>query len=176
MINKDELIFVVDENNNPVEPEKRSLAHKNGLWHRTSGVWIINKKKQILCQKRSRKKDVKPGMWEAFFGGHLAPNEDYKDNAANEVEEELGIKIEKENLLPYKILKSDKPTHKEFQYIFAFILEEESKDFNFEKDEIDELMWKDIEEIREILLVKNDPRWVHKPWDKEVLAWLLGII
>jgi|SRR3989344_9336659 len=174
MINKDELVFTVDENNNPVEPEKRSFVHKNGLWHRTSGVWVINRKEQILCQKRSLKKDVKPGMWEAFFGGHLAPNEDYKDNAANEVREELGIKINKESIIPYKVLKSDKPTHKEFQYVCALILEK-LENFDFEKDEIDEIMWRNPEEVREILLVKNDPHWVHKPWDKEVLNWLSDI-
>lgn len=34
MINKDELLFVVDENNNPVEPKPRKKVHTKGYWHR----------------------------------------------------------------------------------------------------------------------------------------------
>lgn len=174
MINNQELLFIVDENNQPQKPQLRSVAHKNGLWHRTSGVWVINHKKQILCHKRSLKKDIRPGAWEAFFGGHLAPNEDYKQNAASELSEELGIKVNENNLISYKVLKSDKPTHKEFQHIFALILDENQK-FQFEKVEIEQLSWKDIKEVENILVNKKDDGWVQKPWDKEVLSWLASL-
>lgn len=175
MINNEELLFIVDENNNPLSPQPRNYAHKNGLWHRTTGIWVINGKKQILCQKRSLNKDVKPGFWEAFFGGHLAPNEDYLQSAVNEVREELGIEIDKNDLIPFKILKSDKPNHREFQHIFALKLKSNDNCFNFEKDEIDELCWKDIDEVKKILLDRKDPNWVLKPWDTEVLHWLTTI-
>ena len=67
MIDIQELLFVVDENNQPLKPQLRSSAHKNGLWHRTTGIWVINKSKKVLCQKRSLKKDLNPGIWEAFL-------------------------------------------------------------------------------------------------------------
>lgn len=172
MINVEELLFIVDENNRPLKPQKRSIAHKNLLWHRTSGVWVTNSGKKVLCQKRSLKKDIKPGMWEAFFGGHLAPNKNYQENAVNEVSEELGVKVSKARLKMYKVFKSDKPTHKEFQQIFALKIDEDVKNFNFERDEIDELKWVDIEESRKILLEGKDSNWVHKPWDEDVLNWL----
>lgn len=172
MIDHQELVFVVDEHNQPTRPQLRRIAHKNGLWHRTSGIWVINRKKQILCQKRSMKKDVNPGFWEAFFGGHLAPNEDYLENAAVEVGEELGITVEKNNLMPFMTLKSDKPTHKEFQRIFALILEGRDKDFHVEKEEVDQLRWIGIDEVRNILLDRKEKNWVHKPWDRQVLTWL----
>jgi len=114
MINKNELIFVVDKNNNPLKPFPRYIVHKKVLWHRTTGIWVINHKKQILCQKRSMKKDTKPGFREAFFCGHLNAGESYFDNALQELSEELGIKVEKGKLTHYKTLKSDKPSHKEF--------------------------------------------------------------
>lgn len=171
MIDSQELLLVVNENNQPIEPKLRSIVHQNGLWHRTTGVWVINNKKQILCQKRSFKKDIRPGEWEAFFGGHLAPEEEYKHNAIIELSEELGIKVKENNLIPYKTLKSDKPTHKEYQGIFAYILDEE-QDFKYEKDEIDQLVWKDIEEVRGILLNNNTKNWIQKPWDQEALEWL----
>lgn len=172
MINKQELVFVVDENNNPLEPQPRYIAHAKGLWHRTSGIWVLNSKKQLLCQKRSLKKDVKPGFWEAFFGGHVAADEDYQHNAAYEAGEELGISVDEGDLISYKVLPSNKPTHREFQGIFALKLDKDVDAFHIEEDEVDELRWIGIEEVKDILLIKNDPKWVHKPWDGEVLNWL----
>lgn len=172
MINSDELIFVVDENNNPLSPEIRRIVHKKNLWHRTTGIWVINKKKQILAQKRSMQKDQNPGFWEAYFGGHIAPNQTSIDNAKIELGEELGINAEKKDFIFYKACKSDKPTHKEFNHIFAFILDREDLDFTLEESEIDKIIWKDLEEVKDILLVKKDPHWVQKPWDPEVLNWL----
>lgn len=172
MIDKEEFLFIVDENNQPLDPVARSLAHKNGLWHRTTGIWVINKNKQILCHKRSMQKDTKPGFWGAFFGGHMSPQEAYIENGVNELSEELGITVRASNLIPYGVFKSDKPTHKEFQHVFGCILNTKIDSFKFEKEEIDQITWKVFEEVKTVLLEKPDPQWVHKPWDKEVLDWL----
>lgn len=172
MIDSQEFLFIVDKENQPLKPLKRSLAHKKRLWHRTTGIWVINNKQQILCQKRSLKKDVKPGYWEAFFGGHLAPKQEYKSNAAIEASEELGVVINEDNLIPYKILKSDKPAHKEFQHVFALILNMDISKFHFEKEEIDQLKWNSINEVRKILTDPKVESWVKKPWDEEVLKWI----
>lgn len=175
MIDKNELLFVVDEENNPLKPLPRHIVHKKVLWHRATGIWVINKKKQILCQKRSMKKDIKPGMWEAFFGGHLHPKDDYFTNAVAELSEELGITVEKENLIPYKILKSDKPTHREFQHCFIYKLDRQNNDFPIEEEEIDEVKWFNFNQIKNFLLIKNSLQWVHKPWDEEVLNFIENI-
>src|SRR6266700_3262766 len=163
MIDKNEILFVVDEKNHPVKPQERYLVHKKNLWHRTTGIWVINTKKQILCQKRSLKKDTKPGLWEAFFGGHLHPHDSYINSAVVELSEELGIAVQKENLIPYKTFKSDKPTHREFQRTFVYKIDRNDTNFYFEKEEIDQIKWIDFEELKNYLLITNDPTWVHKP-------------
>jgi isopentenyldiphosphate isomerase len=150
----------------------RNVAHKNGLWHRTTGIWVLNNNRQILCQQRSFKKDIKPGFWTTFFGGHLAPDETYMHNAIQECKEELGITIAEENLIPYKIQSSDKPTHKEFQHIFALILNKDLSKLHFEKEEIDQLQWIDLSKVRKILTDQTINNWVKKPWNEEVLDWL----
>lgn len=175
MIDNNELLYIVDENNNPHEPQQRSIAHKSGLWHRTTGIWTINTKGQILCGKRSHKKDVDPGYWESTLGGHLAPNEEYIYNAVKECKEELGINISEKNLIPYKIFKSDKPTEKEFQHVFALLLEKDIQEMHFEKDEIDQLKWVDFIEVRKILKDSKITNWVKNKWDEEVLNWLVAI-
>lgn len=170
MLDASELLFTVDENNTPITPQKRKKVHTNNIWHRTSGIWVYNTKKQILCQKRSLKKDMKPGYWEAFFGGHLKTGEEYDDNAALELTEELGIPILTKQLNFYKIMKSTKITHKEFQAIYLYKTERDDTLFPFEKDEIDTIAWFSWEKLYTILLNDQDNNWVRKPWDKEILT------
>lgn len=72
MINSEELLFCVDDNNNPIEPLPRKFVHANSVWHRVSHIYVVNtQNKQILCQQRSLKKDALPGIQEAYFGGHV---------------------------------------------------------------------------------------------------------
>jgi len=175
MIKPEELLFTVDENNNPIAPVIRKTTHENGLWHRTSGIWVINRNRKILCQKRSLKKDIKPGFWEAFFGGHLGPNESYLSNAQSELKQEIGIHKEKKDFIPYKVFKSVS-SHKEFQHVFGLVIDEERNDFQFEKDEINELKWIGFEGVEKILVVEKSENWVKKPWDEEVLNWLSTLI
>lgn len=173
MINPTELLAVVDENNNLTEPLTRKNVHLANLWHRTTGIWVLNKIKQILCQKRSMLKDQNPGKWEAYFGGHLEYNEDITESAVREVSEELGQSVTADQLIPYShVVKSDKPTHREFQYVFMLFLNDANTNFEFEKDEIVELKWIPFDEVKNILMVVKDEDWVHKPWDEEILNWL----
>lgn len=49
-----ELIDIVDENNQLTgQVEDRWVAYNKGLWRRTVSCWIINKKGEILLQKKS---------------------------------------------------------------------------------------------------------------------------
>ena len=52
----DELIDIFDENNNALNVQKmKSEAHKLGLWHRASHIWIYNSSGEILLQLRAKK-------------------------------------------------------------------------------------------------------------------------
>ncbi len=177
MIDNQESIFVVDENNNPVFPKPRDVVHREGLWHRSCDIWVINSRGEILCQKRSMKKDVKPGKWESFFGGHLLAGEEYLDSAVKETTEELGIAVDPKELEFFKVYKSDEPTwrgqaHRQFKYIFRLKKERDAGDFPYEKDEIDDLRWVFIAEIRKIIVDEKNTDWSLPGYAEEVLDWL----
>lgn len=171
VINVNELLFVVDENNIPLGPLPRHIVHEKGLWHRTTGIWVVSPEKDVLCQKRSLKKDIEPGKMEAFFGGHVNTGQSDLDNAVKEVAEELGIKTDKESFKYLGIFKSEKPTHREFQAIFALTVPR-NETFHAEADEITSLEWHSLEEVKKMLLEENNPEWVHKSWNKQVLDWI----
>lgn len=174
MLNKDELLFVVDENNTPLEPKPRKEVHEKGYWHRTSHIWILNSQKQILCQRRSLLKDSNPGKWEPFFGGHLETREEYENNALHELQEELGIIINKDNLHLFKIFKCVPAT--EFQGIHYLEWNGDIETLKLEKDEIDQVKWFSIDELYKILIDKKDSNWSIMGYEKELLEYFNGLV
>ena len=81
----DELFFVVDEHDRPLAPLPRRLVHGHGVWHRVSHIWLVNDRGEVLCQQRAFNKELNPGFWEPFFGGHLKPTETYEAAAVREL-------------------------------------------------------------------------------------------
>lgn len=63
---KDELIDVLNENGVKTgEVLPRKEIHKNGIWHRSIVVAIVNENNEILLQQRSSNKEKTPicGMY-----------------------------------------------------------------------------------------------------------------
>ncbi len=169
MIDSQELLFVVDKNNNPIQPQTREKTHKKKLWHRTSQVWILNSKQEILCQKRSMLKDAYPGKWEAHFGGHVRNEEEYIDNAVAETREEIGLDRNKEDMIFFKIFRYEK--EKEFQGIFYTRWDGKIDKLSIEKEEVDEIKFIELTKVQKIFKEK-DTAWVIKGYEKELINLL----
>lgn len=89
-----ELFVVVDMHDRIIGYRTRYDCHHNKqLIHRAIGVIIFNDKGQILLQKRSKFKDLNPGMYTLSASGHVSKRETYKQAAQRELQEELGIKL-----------------------------------------------------------------------------------
>ena len=59
-----ELVDIVDENNKLTgQVEERWVAYEKGLWRRVVSCWIMNKKGEILLQKRASDKRRNPNKW-----------------------------------------------------------------------------------------------------------------
>jgi 16S rRNA (adenine1518-N6/adenine1519-N6)-dimethyltransferase len=87
----DELFDVVDENDAVVRQETRATVHAENLLHRAVHVFVFNKRKELLLQKRSSLKDNFPNRWDSSAAGHLDAGEGYESCVVRELEEELGI-------------------------------------------------------------------------------------
>ena len=87
----DEQFDVVDENNQVIRQEARSVVHRDGLRHRAVHIFLFNKKGDLFLQKRSHLKDACPGLWDSSAAGHLDAGEDYRLCAVRELEEEVGV-------------------------------------------------------------------------------------
>lgn len=176
MIDEEEFLFVVDENNNPLEAKSRGEVHKNGLWHRISHIWIVNSKGQILCQKRSKAKDIYPGRWETFFGGHILAGEQDLDSAVKEVSEELGANVNTGDLLFFKVIKISrdlgKMMHNQFCSIYLLKWDGDEERISFEKEEVDEVKWVDARDIERVLSKTENNTWVDPGYQEDFFEWL----
>ncbi len=170
MVIKKELLLTVDENNQPIKPLPRDIVHKNGNWHRCSHIWIINNQKQILCQQRSIRKDINPGIWDPFFGGHLTPQQEYLEGALRELHEEVGISAREIDLTLYEIYKC-LPT-KEFQAVFYTIWNGDLNQLELEKEEVACVKWFPVKELQHIIIFKHDPQWSYFGYEEQLITSL----
>ena len=97
-----EYIDIVDEQGNPTgEKVERSIAHSQGIRHRTAHIWIVRKvngRYQVLMQKRAMNKESFPGMFDTSSAGHIQAGDEPLESALREFHEELGIRAQPQEL------------------------------------------------------------------------------
>lgn len=156
-----ECFDVVDENNNFTGRKvPRDIIHKKGLWHRGIRVLIVNSRNEILCHCRHPSKDTFPNHWDIQCGGHVGAGESYEDAGIRELKEEFGIKTNKCKLKHMGITKYEAIDHgtntviKEFHCDYLYRLQKGDK-IVFQRDEISEIKWMKMPEVRKELLSSN---------------------
>lgn len=93
-----ELWDLYDENKESMErTHVRGVPLGEGEYHLISDVWLINDKQEILLTKRHPDK-AHGLMWECT-GGSVQAGETSLEGAVRELEEETGIRVEKEDLI-----------------------------------------------------------------------------
>jgi isopentenyldiphosphate isomerase len=79
----------------------RALIHRDGDWHRAVHVWVAGLDPRgrpfLTFQRRSPAKDTWPGRLDATVGGHYRAGETL-DDTLREVEEEIGLRVERGQL------------------------------------------------------------------------------
>ncbi|MCQ6562480.1 NUDIX hydrolase [Paenibacillus mendelii] len=99
---QEERFDIYDEAETWIGTAARSTVHAMGYWHRSFHCWLIRQdggRKLVLFQQRSANKDTFPLHYDITAAGHLAAGETMQD-ASREVEEELGVGVQYESLLP----------------------------------------------------------------------------
>lgn len=91
-MSNDELLDIVDENDNVIGQEMRSVCHSNPkLIHHTVHFTLIDPRtNKIFLHQRSFSKQSDPGKI-CFFGEHIQAGESYNKAIKRGVSEELGF-------------------------------------------------------------------------------------
>lgn len=153
-----EILDIVDEMGYPTGlTVDREKAHKEGIRHRTSHVWILRKKQQklqVLLQKRSEDKDSFPGCYDISSAGHILAGDDFYTSAIRELKEEIGIEVsldelidcgnrsfQFENVFHGKVFKDNQVSK-----IFILWKDLEEDEFQFLDHEVSRVKWFDFDE------------------------------
>ena len=170
---KDEIVSIYDINDNYVGIDSRYNMRKKNLIHRCTTILILNERNEILVQTRSLTKEYCPGYLSAVSGGVLCQGETVELNANKELEEELGINLDKTK---YKLQFLRKYFYEEknlcqcwvYEY-YIRITDEESKKIIFKDHEVDRIDWYSKNEL---LKIYENPESKITPAGKEIIKEL----
>ena len=152
-----EYLDIVDENALPTgKIVERAVAHREGIPHRTSHLWLVRKRDhrvQILLQKRALTKSF-PGCYDISSAGHIPAGQDYLPSAVRELKEELGLTAQESDLIPcgdMKIFWDDvffgEPYHdRQYTRVFLLWADIEERDLVLQEEEVLSVLWIDLEE------------------------------
>lgn len=152
----DELINIYNENNESLSIDKmKSEAHKSGLWHRASHIWIYNSSGEILLQLRAKNKKLWPNVWDISAAGHVSAGEKPIVSALREMEEEIGLSAKQEDLEFSEIRKVKaiykKIRNNEFYYVYFLKFDGDIDKLALQKEEVAKIQFFSINKIEEEL-------------------------
>lgn len=95
---KEEQLEIINENDEVIGLESRSMIHQKGLLHREIHIWFMTPGGEIIFQHRAKDKDTYPDKLDATVGGHVEPAMSYEETAMKEGREETGIELDPDQL------------------------------------------------------------------------------
>lgn len=139
--------------------ETREKCHEEGLWHKAVVLIILSTdNKKVLLQQRSANKKLWPNKWDITAGGHVLAGEYGYQAIIRETEEELGLKIEKNDMEFIGATTSEtikgNIINKHFNEYYIAHKDIDIKDIKLQEEEVQDIKWFDKEEV--IRMVKNN--------------------
>ena len=110
-------------------------------------IFIQNNQKKLLIQKRSKSKGGKYGI----TSGHVQKKEEFIQGAIREIKEELGLKIEENELKLFYTKKDNKDEY----HLYLLKKDFNIQDLLLQKEEVESVKWCTINEI-ETLIANGD--------------------
>lgn len=146
-----EHVILVDQNDRAVGTCEKIEAHEKALLHRAFSVFIFNKKRETLLQKRWQGKYHSGGLWTNTCCGHPRPGENTLKGATRRLHEETGgsCDLEKSFAFTYRAPFDNGLTEHEYVHVFSGIFE---GPFTPDPQEIEDLKWVSLEWIKEDIL------------------------
>jgi isopentenyldiphosphate isomerase len=150
----EELLDILDESGRPTgEVVPKGEAHRLGLWHRCFHCWICGSDplgSYLLLQRRAGTKDTWPGYLDVTAAGHLAAGEETLDGL-REVEEELGLRIEPERLVPLGTRRVEQKIpggyDRELHEVFLVSDATPPGDLRLQKEEVEAMFRLDLDDM-----------------------------
>nr|AOE08453.1 isopentenyl-diphosphate delta-isomerase [uncultured bacterium] len=158
----EELVILVDENDKEVGLMPKMEAHEKALLHRAFSVFVFNKNKELMLQRRASHKYHSPGLWTNTCCSHQRQGESNIAAGKRRLMEEMGFETNLEESISfiYKAPFDNGLTEHEFDYILLGNYED---DPNLNPEEVSEWKWMSLSDINTDMLENPD---IYTEWFK----------
>lgn len=168
-----EYLDILDENGSKLGVKSRQEVHKDGDWHKVAFIFIVNDNGEIILQKRSKEKETNPNKWTASASGHLSTGDTDIQGAIRELEEEIGIKIEK-NELKYLCTVKEQEFNENMKIrhisnVYLLYKNVIIEDLVLQKEEVAEVKYVYYKDFEKMLINERENIVKHDEIYKEVL-------
>lgn len=152
-----EIWDILDDKGNKTGKTMEKGPVPEGFYHLGADVWIINSENKILIQKRSPKKKNSPNVW-AMTGGSVIKGETSLQTIERETKEELGIKLNMENIQFIKHYKTGTV------WLDTYLIKQDMNldDITMQEDEVCDVKWATYDEIEELF---NSNQFMKNRWE-----------
>jgi len=152
-----EKIVVVDEGDNVVGAELRSVVDEKGLRYRVSALWLRNSDGDVLLARRALTKTHYPGRWGPAVAGTVDEGESYEENIVKEADEEIGLTGVSFEEGPKAKMRGE---YNYFTQWFVGVVDEPAGFFKIREEEVAEVKWFSVDELKK--MIENHPEIVVK--------------
>lgn len=159
---EEEFLNLIKDNRITPDSKPRTLIHRDGDLHATVHIWLIKRKDMgiyVLLQKRSMNKDTHPGYIDVSVAGHVRQGREFRDTAAKELFEEIGISAAPEKLeyigMKQSSINDDKIKDNEVSAVYIYRGDVDIDNLKLQKNEVEEVYVAEIDEL--IACMKNQP-------------------
>ena len=164
----DELLDIVDDEDQVVDQEMRSVAHYLGLQHRGVHVFLFTPEGRMLVQTRSADRAHFPSAMDCSISEHVKAGEGYFEAALRGLKEELGVlEVEIRPIVKFKMNYG--VNDNEISALYEGMVDPEK--VIFDPVEIEQIAYYNADEIQKMMKVE-DIKFCG--WFVEIMQWYWG--
>jgi isopentenyl-diphosphate delta-isomerase len=163
-------VILVDDKDKEIGRCEKIMAHQEGLLHRAFSIFIFNKKKELLIQKRAIDKYHSGGLWSNTCCSHPLTS-DIKKEASLRLFQEIGISPEiKEIFCFLYTAKVEKLIENEYDHVFLGYFDSSPNPDNVE---VMDWTWISLKELEKKM---NDTPEGFTPWLRLSLSEVINFV
>jgi isopentenyl-diphosphate delta-isomerase len=157
---------LVDKNDHIIGYEDKLEVHRKGYLHRAFSIFIVNKKGQLMLQKRAVEKYHSGGLWANTCCSHQIKGEDQEVTVHKRLVEEMGFDCELKPIFKfiYRAELDHNFIENELDHVYIGFYEKDPKP---NAAEVCDWKWMDIESLKNDLKESPD-KYVY--WLKEAFS------
>ena len=131
---------VVNENDEIISSiySKKELHDKN-YKHRAVHVFVETFGRGFILQLKGKNSE-NAGKWSSAVSGHVECRESYEEAAIREAKEELGLEIDKKELIRIIKIAACKETNNEFIVLFTYLMDRNTESIKLDPNEVENVL------------------------------------